>query len=156
MFVCLFVCLFLAALGLHCSARAFSSCGERGATLRCGAQASHCSGFSCCRARALGARAQWLWLAGSAVVARGLQSVGSVVVAHGLSCSTACGIFPDQGCQPLIYLSSLWICLLQTFQKNGIIQYVAFCVWLLSLSKILSRLIHVIACTSTLFVSMSE
>ena len=49
-----------------------------GATLRCGAQASHCGGFSCCRARALGARA-------------------SVVVECGLSCSAACGIFPDQG-----------------------------------------------------------
>ena len=38
------------------AARAFSSCGER---------ASHCGGFSCCRAQALGAWA-------------------SVVVAHGL------------------------------------------------------------------------
>ena len=40
------------------------------------------TGFSCgrlcCRAQALG-------------------STGSVVVAHGLSCSAACGIFPDQG-----------------------------------------------------------
>ena len=52
-----------------------------GATLRCGVQASHCSGFSCCRARALGTWA-------------------SVVVARGLSCSTACGIFPDQGLNP--------------------------------------------------------
>ena len=26
-----------------------------------------------------------------------LQEAGSVVVAHGLSCSTACGIFLDQG-----------------------------------------------------------
>ena len=33
----------------------------------------------------------------SVVVDRGLQSTGSVVVAHGLSCSAACGIFPDQG-----------------------------------------------------------
>ena len=49
-----------------------------GATLRCSAWASHCSGFSCCGAWALGARA-------------------SVVVAHGLSCSVACGILPDQG-----------------------------------------------------------
>ena len=32
-------------------------------------------------------------LLGSVVAAR----VGSVVVAHGLSCSTACGIFPGQG-----------------------------------------------------------
>ena len=28
-----------------------------GCTLRCGARASHCGGLSCCRARALGARA---------------------------------------------------------------------------------------------------
>ena len=41
-----------------------------GATLRCSAWASHCSGFSCCGAWALGARA-------SAVVARGLSSCGS-------------------------------------------------------------------------------
>ena len=41
-----------------------------GATLCCSARASHCSGFSCCGARALGARA-------SVVVARGLSSCGS-------------------------------------------------------------------------------
>ena len=34
------------------------------------------------------------------VVAHGLQSAGSVVVAHGLSCSAACGIVPDQGLNP--------------------------------------------------------
>ena len=45
----LFIYLFLAALGLHCCAQAFSSCGERGATLRCNEQASHCGGFSCWR-----------------------------------------------------------------------------------------------------------
>ena len=56
-------------------------------------QASHCSGFFCCRARALGAQA-------SAVVARGLQSTGSVVVAYGPSCSTARGILPDQVSNP--------------------------------------------------------
>ena len=49
-----------------------------GATLGCRVRASHCGGFSCCKARALSVRA-------------------SVVVAHGLSCSAACGIFPDQG-----------------------------------------------------------
>ena len=37
----------LSALGLHCCARAFSSCDV---------QASHCSGFSCWRAWALGCR----------------------------------------------------------------------------------------------------
>ena len=51
------------------------------ATLRCCVQASHCGGFSCCGAWALGAWA-------------------SVVVVHGLSCSTAWGIFPDQGSNP--------------------------------------------------------
>ena len=64
----IFVYLFLAALGLCC-----------------GARASHCGGFSCCGARALGAWA-------SVVVARRLQSAGSVVEAHRLSCSEACGI----------------------------------------------------------------
>ena len=33
----------------------------------------------------------------SVVVAPRLKSTGSVVVAHWLSCSKACGIFPDQG-----------------------------------------------------------
>ena len=59
----------MAVLGLCCCAWAFSSCGER-ATLRCGARASHCSGFSCCRARALGV---WALV----VVAHGLSSCGS-------------------------------------------------------------------------------
>ena len=63
---------FLAALHLCCCSRAFSSCGAR---------ASHCGGFSCCRARALGTRT-------------------SVVVVRGLSCSEACDIFPDQGLNP--------------------------------------------------------
>ena len=48
----------MAALGLRCCARASSSCGERGATLHCGARASHCVGFSCRGARALGTWAQ--------------------------------------------------------------------------------------------------
>ena len=33
----------------------------------------------------------------SVAVALGLYSAGSVVVAHGLCCFGACGIFPDQG-----------------------------------------------------------
>ena len=49
-----FIYLFLAVLGLRCCARAFSSCGKRGATLRCSAQASHCGGFSCRGAGTLG------------------------------------------------------------------------------------------------------
>ena len=61
-----------------------------GATLSCGMQASHCGGFSCCRAQSLGFV--------------GFSSCGSwaleywlVVVVHGLSCSAACGIVLDQG-----------------------------------------------------------
>ena len=64
--------LFLAALGLHCCAWAFSSCGK---------WASHCGGFSHCRAGTPGALA-------------------SAVVAHRLSCPVARGIFPDQGSNP--------------------------------------------------------
>ena len=52
-----------------------------GATLRCGAWASHCGGFSCCGARALGARA-------SVVVARGFSSCGSRALERRLS---SCG-----------------------------------------------------------------
>ena len=46
-----------------------------------------CVGFNSC-----GMLAQQLLLSG--------QGAGSVVVAHGLSCSVACGIFPDQGLNP--------------------------------------------------------
>ena len=47
----------------------FVAARRAGATLCCGARASHCGGFSCCRALALGAQA-------SVVVARGLSSCG--------------------------------------------------------------------------------
>ena len=60
-------------------------------------------GFLCCTAWALGragfsscsTRAQWLRFPGP-------QSTGSIVVTHGLSCSEACGIFPDQGLNPYL------------------------------------------------------
>ena len=42
-------------------------------------------------------RLQSLWPVGSIVVAPRLQSTGSVVVVHGVSCSEACGVFLDQG-----------------------------------------------------------
>lgn len=42
--------------------------------------------------------------------------------------------------QPLIYLLSPWICLFWIFHINGIVQYVAFCVWFLSFSIMFSRL----------------
>ena len=49
-----------------------------GATLRCGVRASHCGGFSCCRAQALGMQA-------SVVVAHGLRSCGSRALERRLS-----------------------------------------------------------------------
>ena len=48
----------LAALGLCCCARAFSSCSMQGPLFVFGAWASHCNGFSCYGARALGEQAQ--------------------------------------------------------------------------------------------------
>ena len=45
--------LFLAVLSLHCWAQAFSSC-EQGLLSGCSAQGSHCGGFPCCEAQALG------------------------------------------------------------------------------------------------------
>ena len=39
--LCLVVYLFLAALGLHCCAQAFSSCGEWGLLPSCVAQVAH-------------------------------------------------------------------------------------------------------------------
>ena len=47
-------------------------------------------------------RLQQLWRKGSVVVAHGLQSTGSVVVVHRLSCFAACGIFLDQGSSPCL------------------------------------------------------
>ena len=54
------------------------SAATRGLFSTCGAGASHCSGLSCCRAQAL-------------------EHASPVLVAHKLSCSTACRIFWDQG-----------------------------------------------------------
>ena len=53
---------------------------QAGATLHHGAQASHYLGLS--------------------LPSTGSRRAGSVIVAHGPSCSVACGIFPDQGSNP--------------------------------------------------------
>ena len=68
---------FLAVLGLRCCVRAFSSCGQPGPPSDCGVS-------SYCKALAL------------AHELRSLQHTSSVVGAHGLSCSAACGIFPTR------------------------------------------------------------
>ena len=67
-----------------------------------------CAGFSLWRLLFLqttGSRArrlQKLWQMGTVVAVPGLQSTGSIVGVHGLSCSEACGIFPDQGSNPCV------------------------------------------------------
>ena len=72
-----------------------------GATLRCGVRASRCSGFSCCRARALGVRA-------SVVVAHGLSSCGTWALERRLSsCGTQAQLLrgmwdlPGPGLEPV-------------------------------------------------------
>ena len=91
----LFIYLFLAALGLRCCTRAFSSCGKRGLLFVAVRGLPIVVASLCCGARALGVQA-------SVVVARGLSSCGSRAlelrlssVAHRLSCSAARGIFLD-------------------------------------------------------------
>ena len=70
----------MAVLGLHFCARAFSSCGQWGPL------------FIAVRGP--------LTIAASLAVEHRLQSTGSVVVGHRISCSAACGILPDQGSNP--------------------------------------------------------
>ena len=97
---------FVAARGL------LSCCGERGPLLagRAGlspwwplpsqSTGSRRAGPSSHGLRALERRLNSCGTQASVVVACGLQSTGSVVVAHGLSRSAACGIFPDQDSNP--------------------------------------------------------
>ena len=80
LFIYLFIYLFMAVLGLRFCARAFSSCGKRGHS------SSWYAGLSLSRPLLL--------------QSTGSRRAGSVVVAHGPSCSTACGILPDQGPNP--------------------------------------------------------
>ena len=70
----------MAVLGPRFCARAFSSCGKRGPLFI--------------------AVYGPLTIAASLVGSTGSRRAGSVVVAHGPSCSVACGIFPDQGSNP--------------------------------------------------------
>lgn len=42
----------------------------------------------------------------------------------------------------IISFLSIWICVFWAFYCNGILQHVAFCVWLLSLSVMSSKFIH--------------
>ena len=81
----------MAALSVHCCVQAFSVCSEQGLLLRC----AGLSVWWLLLCRSVGSRHL-----GSVVAARRLQSTGSIVVAHRLSCLLACGLFPDQGLNP--------------------------------------------------------
>ena len=75
-----FIYLFMSVLGLNlCTG--FPWLWGEGAIPHCGAQASHCTGFSCCTAWTPGR-----WASG--------------VVAHGHSCPVTCGVFQDWGLNP--------------------------------------------------------
>ena len=71
-----------------------------GPTLPGCAQVSHCDGFSCCGAQALGHAGFHRY--GSQALECRLSSCGGSVVVHGFSCPAACGILPDQGANPCI------------------------------------------------------
>ena len=72
---------FLVCIGSLLLCAGFLYLQRAGATLHCSARASHCGGFSCCRARARGVQA-------SVVVAHGLSSHGTWALEHRFS---SCG-----------------------------------------------------------------
>ena len=86
----------MAALGLCCSALAFSSCGELGLLFVVVRRLLIAVLSLVAEARLWGAQASVVAACGSVAVAPGSWSTGSVVVAHGLICSVAYGICPDQ------------------------------------------------------------
>ena len=93
-----FCCFVLGCAGSSLLLGLFSTCGKKRLLSSCGAQTSHCDGGAQARGHE-GFSSEYM---GSVVVAPGLQSTGSIVVAYGLSYSTACGIFPEQGLNPFL------------------------------------------------------
>ena len=101
--IIVFIC--LGCAGSSLLGELFSSCSEQGRLSSCGAWVSHGGGLPCWGARApghtgfgsCGRRAQGLQSPGSRA-----EATGPIVVAHGLSCSVVCGIFPDQGSNPCL------------------------------------------------------
>ena len=76
-----FIYLFIfGCVGSSFLCKGFLQLRQVGATLHRGALASHCRGLS--------------------LRSTGSRRAGSVVVAHGASCSAACGTFPAQGSNP--------------------------------------------------------
>jgi len=88
---------------------------------------------------------------GSVIAVPGLQSTGSVVVVHGLTCSIACRIFLGQSvsCVGRHILYHLAI-------REDQWLYSFFFFWILPLRIIILRLIHVVPCINSLFLFMTE
>ena len=105
LFICLFIYLWLC--WVFVSVRGLSPVVASG-----GHSSSRCAGLSPSRPLLLRST--------------GSRCAGSVIVAHGPSCSMACGILPDQGSnpcplhwqadsQPLRHQGSLWVCFCGSF-----------------------------------------
>ena len=97
-FISLFIC---GCVGSSLLCAGFLQLRRVEATLRCGAGTSHCGGFSCCGAWALGAQA-------SVVAACGLSSCGSRALEHrrsscGTQAQLLCGLWdlPGPGLKPV-------------------------------------------------------
>ena len=88
-----FIYLFLAMLGLGCCVGFSLVAASEGCSL------ASVHGLAIARASLVGEHGLKHTQA-SVVAASRLQSTGSVLVTHGLSCSEARGIFPDQGLNP--------------------------------------------------------
>ena len=112
-------------MGLRFCARAFSSCGKWGLL------------FIAVRRPLL-------------LRSTGSRRASSVIVAHGLSCSTACGIFPDQGSNPC---PLHWQADSQPLCHQGSPTMWSFVTGFIHIA-VSFRVIHVVACISTLFFSL--
>lgn len=109
-FSILFSYLFWVVVGLRCYI-VFSLVAESGSSSLvavCGllvALASPVQEHWLLLSRSTGSRAgepQYLWPVGSVLAAPGPWSTGSIVMAHGLSCSAAWGLFPEQQWKPCL------------------------------------------------------
>ena len=111
--------IYLAVLDLcHC-AWAFSSV-EWGLLSSCSVSASHCDGFFCCEAWALGTQAQQLQLTGSRAPTQSLGCLGLITPQHVASSWTR-----DQICVPCI---GKWILIQCTTREVPVCLFVYF--WL--------------------------
>ena len=90
----------MVALGLACCVWAFSGCGEQGPLFTVVQWLLVAVASLVAEHRLQGMQASGIAARGLGSCSPGLKSAGSVALAHGLSCSEACGIFPEQGSNP--------------------------------------------------------